>query len=603
MNRVLLISLVSIAATALGAAADAAVVVMANRTSAAVSFVIVTPDGARQQYRVAPGDVLPIAVRDRVAIGYDNGEGVQRHLLAPNAVYYFFRKEQIDLVERRFATEDATPALPSGVDADRLDQVLEIPVMILADDDEPAVRRVWEARLRKRLDEASDIFEHHCRIRFKVAAVGTWESDNRVVDFRESLREFERKVKLAPPARLAIGFTSQYEVQPTGRAHLGGTRGPLHPYVLVREWSQHISGPERLEVLVHELGHVFGASHSAEADSVMRPVVGDRRAHARDFRIGFDPVNALALYVFCEELRLRGVRSTLGFSPATRELLCRIYDALGKELPNDDAAEKYVALLSGTVTVKPVPASRQGSPPSLPAAAALVVEAVTNAARRNHSLQEDTGNITKLSGDRLTEYYFRIAAMALKSREIPPKAAANAYVVGLAAALDDTTWLRNQAALGPIFRRFESDAQREKRLAVLGNPTMRGRRDLTRHFVVSAALAALVGSDAAEAVGVAKELADSGGRSGFSFVDLSADLSGVAFALRVLDGKLTMPDIAQGFAVNDYLPEPGNLPEGLAREVLTDRYGPPNDARFMAEKENIRRLILALPGHGGDASK
>src|SRR3990172_8995441 len=61
------------------------------------------------------------------------------------------------------------------------------------------------------------------------------------------------------PAQLAIGFTSQYQVV-TGRVHMAGTRGTLQSHILVREWSQHMSEPERLELLVHELGHFLGAS-------------------------------------------------------------------------------------------------------------------------------------------------------------------------------------------------------------------------------------------------------------------------------------------------------------------------------------------------------
>ncbi len=75
---------------------------------------------------------------------------------------------------------------------------------------------------------------------------------------------------------MAIGFTSQYMI-PHGVMHLGGTRGPLYPYILIRELgSQHVSKSERLEILVHEMGHYLGASHTADMDSVMRPQLGDQ---------------------------------------------------------------------------------------------------------------------------------------------------------------------------------------------------------------------------------------------------------------------------------------------------------------------------------------
>ena len=63
---------------------------------------------------------------------------------------------------------------------------------------------------------------------------------------------------------------------------------------------------------------------------------------------------------------------------------------------------------------------------------------------------------------------------------------------------------------------------------------MLGRRDLAQHFFLSGYLAAVVGSAAAESAGIAKELADARSGSGFSYVDLAADLAGIAFAERVL---------------------------------------------------------------------
>jgi hypothetical protein len=595
-------------------AARGAVVVFANQTDAPVAFTLATPDGKTRDCKIAPGDVAPIAIEGKIGIGYDAGGSESRHLLTPNAIYYFFRKERLDLVERCIVPTPAdTKPSTDTVGGFPPDPILEFPVMLVVDEDEPTVQRIWEARFRKRLDEASDIFEQACRVRFKVVSVGTWESDNAVTDFSESMREFQRKVRLTPPARLAIGFTSQYNYRPKGREHLGGTRGPLYPYVLVREWSQHISASERLEVLVHELGHVFGASHSPDPNSVMRPVVGDRRSRAKDFRIGFDPVNTLLMYMFCEALRQRDARSIQQFPPTTRELLIAVYKEMAKELPEDNAAEQYLRFLGGDSSSRSAPPSPQTATPSpamLPeidneasplVAAALVVQAITNAAARNHNRDADTakgaGGAPALAGDRLTEYYLRVAAMTLASRNLLPETAARAYLLALAIAVDDSAVLRDHRALGRIVRRIESESQREQRLAVLGNPTMHGRRDLAQHFVLSAGLASLVGVQGAETVGIAKELADSRGGSGFSFVDLAADMAGAIFAERLLQGRLAMADVGNGFTVADYLPERGDLVEGLTAAVFAERYGSPEDARFQAEKEKIRRRILTLSGY------
>ena len=63
-------------------------------------------------------------------------------------------------------------------------------------------------------------------------------------------------------------------------AAFGCSLGPLHTHILIREWKPRTE-PERLEVLVHELGHFLGACHSPENDSVMRPLLGDGRANLR----------------------------------------------------------------------------------------------------------------------------------------------------------------------------------------------------------------------------------------------------------------------------------------------------------------------------------
>ena len=122
----------------------------------------------------------------------------------------------------------------------------------------------------KRVAEASTILEAQVRMRLEVVGVQTWKSNNRTTKFIESLSEFEKAVDPFP-GRLVIGFTSQYHV-PKGRVHLGGTRGPLHTHILIREWSKHVGESERLELLVHELGHYFGSAHSPEKASVMRPI-------------------------------------------------------------------------------------------------------------------------------------------------------------------------------------------------------------------------------------------------------------------------------------------------------------------------------------------
>ena len=80
------------------------------------------------------------------------------------------------------------------------------------------------------------------------------------------------------PGGLVIGYTCRRlpTVQPAFTL-LGPARGPLRPAILLRDGLP-ASGPDQLEVLVHELGHYLGAVRIPDPNSVMRPTVGDGKA-------------------------------------------------------------------------------------------------------------------------------------------------------------------------------------------------------------------------------------------------------------------------------------------------------------------------------------
>jgi len=585
----LLLAAVAVLAVGWGyaAAAEAGVVVISNRTDAKVDFTVVQTDGESRQYDLNAGDLVPVPLAAEAVLAYDYAGASHKHLLDPNSVYYLLsRQGKLDLVKIAFPSpSDRKTPPPAGV---RLESVGVIPVMILVDDDEPAVRQAWEKRLKERLAEASDVFQRHCRIRFEPVAVGTWVSDNRIVDLEKSLREFELKVTPAP-ARLAIGFTSQYKVS-HGEIHLGGTRGALCSHVLVRESAQQISKTERLEILLHELGHFLGATHSPEGNSVMRPKVGDHRSNARDFRLGFDPPNTLIMNLVCEELRTRQVQSLAQLQPSTKAQVRSVYAGLAQIMPKDPAAKHLTELLDRRPAAQPQP-TRQ--PASLVQGTQVVVRAIAAAARENHSPNRANAQ-SPLSGDRLTELYVRRAAAA--ASKLPSDRAPKAFLLGLGITLDRSSVLRGSPIVGDLCRQVESDAELRERLALLGTPTMQGRQGLAQHFAVCCALTALVGPSGAETIGVAKELNDSRGNSGFSFVDLSADLAGVSFATQVGEEKIPLSRLADSFAVADYLPEGRGLREGISWDEFLREYHSVQDDQFHRQREAIRAQILALPG-------
>ena len=149
--------------------------------------------------------------------------------------------------------------------------------------------------------------------------------------------------------------------------------------------------------------------------------------------------------------------------------------------------------------------------------------------------------------------------------------------------------------LGEFCREVESDYDRQNRLSVLGRATIFGRHDLAQHFILSCALTVQLGPSAAEQLGIAKEIKDAHGESGFSFVDLSADMAGVAFATHVRNGKISLDKLADSFNIRDYMPDIKDLKEGISWKDFTDDYGSLSDNRYQKIRTEIQKRILDLP--------
>lgn len=117
------------------------------------------------------------------------------------------------------------------------------------------------------------------------------------------------------------------------------------------------------------------------------------------------------------------------------------------------------------------------------------------------------------------------------------------------------------------------------------------REDLAKHWAFSAGLAAVLGEDTTTSLGEWKELRDSLPEgSGFSFIDLAADRSGMQTALRAIDPATAGKTLAElGKATEDDLLPRAVLggPEGLAETAFVDRYG-------SLDRERYRQAVAAI---------
>lgn len=197
-------------------------------------------------------------------------------------------------------------------------------------------------------------------------------------------------------------------------------------------------------------------------------------------------------------------------------------------------------------------------------------------------------------GDALTGEYVRVAARAAAAEAEAVRAAA--FLIGIGVALDDTTTLRSNPLTARTVRAVESDAERTTRLRVLGEPTIRGRRDSCLHFAVSAALSELIGPAAAESAGLAKEMLDMtrAGGSGFSFADLAANFSGLAFADKVRNDPKFVAELGEAFEANEHVPAVDGLREGITSKQFAADYGTADDPRFRAAVAEVRKRVADL---------
>jgi hypothetical protein len=342
----------------LASAARASVIVVTNRTRAAVSFRLELEPATvshSRDFTLDAGDCIPIPLFGPAQMCFDSAGQAKKYQVFPQGLFYFGQTGdgQIDVGQIGLsATEVVSDDKPRAAVVSRIENaavspqpIVVIPIKILFDDAEVTPRAIWEARLQKRFNEVSRLFKKYCFVEFQIVAVESWHSDASITQLDKALKEFERQVDSAP-ARLAIGFTAQQR-QKLQDQHLGGTRGPLHTHLLVRERVNKNTERECLEVLVHELGHFLGAVHSPEQNSVMRPVLGDRYARSTRFRIVFDPLNTMAMSLVSQALVTQPDLRFGQLPSTTQDELRRLYIDLARARPDDPAAPIYLRMLGG----------------------------------------------------------------------------------------------------------------------------------------------------------------------------------------------------------------------------------------------------------------
>jgi hypothetical protein len=129
-------------------------------------------------------------------------------------------------------------------------------------------------------------------------------------------------------------------------------------------------------------------------------------------------------------------------------------------------------------------------------------------------------------------------------------------------------------------------------------PVLAGREDLSLHFIYSAGIKLLSEQNVSIAVGEFKELMDrSEGGSGYSFMDLAADLAGAHFAAQAVSPEhalhvqaLLSKDASEAI----FLPNLDGLDEGLNAKAFANKYQAVDSPAYQEAVQLINARIATL---------
>ncbi len=574
--------------------AQAAVVVIANYTNVEIAFSIAEPDAKARSHKIGENHVVPVFVTGPADLTFSvNGRATKLRLDPYNAYVFLpdrvagLRLEGLELPGNALERDHKPELNPIP-----RDPPVKVPVTLLVDDCDPRADKLWQAELRKRFDEAAEVIEKASSIRLEFAGFDTWKSDPNAANVSELLTGFENAVKVKEGA-LAVGYSSR-KIDEKVDPEFGVNRGLGGRHILIREWRPKAEA-ERVEVLVHFLAQSLGGVGTPDPGSALRAKLADGYLNRPGSILRLDPLNALALNLWADERRREPGVEIKTLSAVNKHRLTRIYKALLKAAPGDALAVGYLNDLGGDVAKDPNPMPKNPDRPRVMVAARdelvrKIVKAVSETAKQNAAL-----GAKALTGDELTALYVKAAAQAAENDKGPEMV--SAFLVALGVAFDDTGALADAAATADAVKDLETPEDRKARLAVLGNPTLDGRRDLSRRFFLGCATGELLPPAAAENAAVSRATLDLAKPVGLCMPALAAEFAGIAFARTTQSDPEVLRDVIQKFAAADYLPPFTGLRNGFSAEKFKEVYGDATDARFLAVLAEIRKRVKEMKAY------
>ena len=141
----------------------------------------------------------------------------------------------------------------------------------------------WKNKFRQRLDYASQLFDSQFKLRFNATVFWDWDLKDKGIDINNLVADLRSTIPLKDKAvDLVIGLARVRDEKDAGAPHdldHIGRAPPFSGYVVLRYPQAPLSKTQEETLLVHELGHLFGAIHIQDPKSIMSPSI-DRQLPA-----------------------------------------------------------------------------------------------------------------------------------------------------------------------------------------------------------------------------------------------------------------------------------------------------------------------------------
>ncbi len=536
----------------------AGVVVVANQSSRPVILATRRPGHGPVRNTLEPGGLVCLRTPETLQAAYRVAEQRASARLEPDGVYLLFDRETKQVGLRRLTLGAAKPLSPPTAVAPFSNEPLVVPVKLMVDDDQPEPAQVWEPRLKARVEQVSRLLESLAQVRLEVVQVDRWQSHSHVADFPQLLDDFEQQVP-ADKARLVIGFTSQRPLS-KGLASGGAIARPLATHLLLQDFHEPQREAEARQTLVSLLLRFLGAVERSESSRELQPA---------GKQTSVDPINALVINWVADALRAQDAQALAELPAATQAKLLKIYRWLDHALP--------VGRLAGQARI-------QLADPELVAVTRKIVVALQQAAQQKAPLSEDA----------LTNHFVRAAAVEAVRTKSPDAPAG--FLLALGVMLADSEIQFDDPGTAACFQALAS-LRVEGTRPRFRQATMHKRRYLAEYFMHSVTETVAAGTATACSTALRSELDDRYRTIGFRVVDLAAALAGCRFADQVLEGCLTLDELAASFAVDRFLPRTEQFPVRLDHERFEQRLGSPADPRFLALLQKLDQRLASQPGY------